>query len=232
MWRPSADSARPLRPLEQAAAAPGEPLIGGDASGSGPNADGTAAKRLTCSRQAAKIRSLCEAKSRNPGVIEHRRVLGVGAEAWSAIRSGAVVLTPQPLEPRGTLSRSERRGCGSAEAHVQAEARSSSLDRSGSVNQFRKTNLSEGYPSGQRGQTVNLLAYAFGGSNPPPSTSFMQRSRKLRQRPPRCGSSSMVEPQPSKLMVRVRFPSPAPLNEFRTRQQLCSHSSVGRALPW
>ena len=23
------------------------------------------------------------------------------------------------------------------------------------------------YPSGQRGQTVNLLAYAFGGSNPP-----------------------------------------------------------------
>ena len=30
--------------------------------------------------------------------------------------------------------------------------------------------LLEGYPSGQRGQTVNLLAYAFGGSNPPPST--------------------------------------------------------------
>ncbi len=32
--------------------------------------------------------------------------------------------------------------------------------------------VSEGYPSGQRGQTVNLLAYAFGGSNPPPSTSY------------------------------------------------------------
>ena len=28
----------------------------------------------------------------------------------------------------------------------------------------------EGYPSGQRGQTVNLLANAYGGSNPPPST--------------------------------------------------------------
>src|SRR5690554_5478916 len=28
----------------------------------------------------------------------------------------------------------------------------------------------EGYPSGQRGQTVNLLAYAFVGSNPTPST--------------------------------------------------------------
>jgi hypothetical protein len=27
-----------------------------------------------------------------------------------------------------------------------------------------------GYPSGQRGQTVNLLAYAFSGSNPEPTT--------------------------------------------------------------
>ena len=34
----------------------------------------------------------------------------------------------------------------------------------------RLTVSAEGYPSGQRGQTVNLLAYAFGGSNPPPST--------------------------------------------------------------
>ncbi len=39
----------------------------------------------------------------------------------------------------------------------------------------RKTNnnarfRSEGFPSGQRGQTVNLLAYAFEGSNPSPST--------------------------------------------------------------
>ena len=29
-----------------------------------------------------------------------------------------------------------------------------------------------GYPSGQRGQTVNLLAYAFDGSNPSPTTSL------------------------------------------------------------
>gem|GEM_PF-1599514 len=29
-----------------------------------------------------------------------------------------------------------------------------------------------GYPSGQRGQTVNLLAYAFIGSNPIPTTIF------------------------------------------------------------
>jgi hypothetical protein len=30
--------------------------------------------------------------------------------------------------------------------------------------------LAVGYPSGQRGQTVNLLAYAFDGSNPSPTT--------------------------------------------------------------
>ncbi len=29
-----------------------------------------------------------------------------------------------------------------------------------------------GYPSGQRGQTVNLLAHAFSGSNPEPTTTF------------------------------------------------------------
>jgi hypothetical protein len=29
-----------------------------------------------------------------------------------------------------------------------------------------------GYPSGQRGQTVNLLAYAFDGSNPSPTTTL------------------------------------------------------------
>ncbi len=184
----------------------------------------------------------------------------------------------------------------------------------------------EGYPSGQRGQTVNLLAHAFGGSNPPPSTSSMMhgfpgggfeppnrnagsteprkrigtrreaarprrgggqdarsnpppstssmmhgfpgggfeppignagsteprkrigtrreaaRPRRgggqdARSNPPpstrmpgfgirdsflpgsrfrttaQSGSSSMVEPQPSKLIVRVRFPSPAPSNQ-------------------
>ena len=44
------------------------------------------------------------------------------------------------------------------------------------------------YPSGQRGQTVNLLAYAFGGSNPPLPTILR-------------GNSSAVERQPSKLGV-------------------------------
>ena len=34
-----------------------------------------------------------------------------------------------------------------------------------------------GYPSGQRGQTVNLLAYAFTGSNPVPTTTVAGRDR-------------------------------------------------------
>ena len=40
----------------------------------------------------------------------------------------------------------------------------------------------EGYPSGQRGQTVNLLAHAFVGSNPTPSTIFGDHKE--------CGNSS------------------------------------------
>ena len=54
------------------------------------------------------------------------------------------------------------------------------------------------YPSGQRGQTVNLLAYAFGGSNPPLPTILAGGERRAeRER----GNSSAVERQPSKLGV-------------------------------
>src|SRR5712691_3995943 len=49
------------------------------------------------------------------------------------------------------------------------------------------------YPSGQRGQTVNLLANAFGGSNPPLPTTLTSEAF--------CGNSSAVERQPSKLGV-------------------------------
>src|SRR5579863_7839151 len=34
-----------------------------------------------------------------------------------------------------------------------------------------------GYPSGQRGQTVNLLAYAFSGSNPEPTTTSFHKEK-------------------------------------------------------
>jgi hypothetical protein len=82
------------------------------------------------------------------------------------------------------------------------------------------------YPSGQRGQTVNLLAYAFGGSNPPLPTIVaiggctdrgVGGLFEVRGAPTRpttvsvrrgghddgfdCGNSSVVERQPSKLGV-------------------------------
>ena len=80
------------------------------------------------------------------------------------------------------------------------------------------------YPSGQRGQTVNLLAYAFGGSNPPLPTIVSMGLSTARSEgglfengvaPTRpvnrldvegrdstfCGNSSAVERQPSKLGV-------------------------------
>ena len=71
---------------------------------------------------------------------------------------------------------------------------------------------------GQRGQTVNLLANAFGGSNPPLPTIFAGEERRVeRER----GNSSAVERQPSKLGVAgsnpvsrsTRYPAPwAPLS--------------------
>ena len=115
-----------------------------------------------------------------------------------------------------------------------ARASSQSVDSAG-VGRDNRRSLLEGYPSGQRGQTVNLLAYAFGGSNPPPSTSLivqriagaiLNATRKRRgpggakggvpgtAAPPPAfalgGSSSMVEHQFSKLITRVRFPPSAP----------------------
>jgi hypothetical protein len=79
------------------------------------------------------------------------------------------------------------------------------------------------YPSGQRGQTVNLLANAFGGSNPPLPTIFAGEERRVeRER----GNSSAVERQPSKLGVAgsnpvsrsTRYPAswaPAPAEQHR-----------------
>jgi hypothetical protein len=51
------------------------------------------------------------------------------------------------------------------------------------------------YRSGQTGQTVNLLAHAFGGSNPPLPTA------RAGVGTPRAGVAQLVEHQPSKLRV-------------------------------
>ena len=60
----------------------------------------------------------------------------------------------------------------------------------------RMPRFSGRYPSGQRGQTVNLLVPAFGGSNPPLPTIFGVPTNAMRR-----GNSSAVERQPSKLGV-------------------------------
>ncbi len=72
----------------------------------------------------------------------------------------------------------------------------------------------EGYPSGQRGRTVNPLAEAFGGSNPPPST--------------RGGRSSGVEHWPSKPVVA----GSNPVARSRIILYMSPRSSGGRAHPW
>src|SRR5699024_10777350 len=60
----------------------------------------------------------------------------------------------------------------------------------------------------------------------------LHESRGNSGSPVPCGRSSMVEPQPSKLVVRVRFSSPAPLG--RGVQPLpfcCPHNTYGRTRP-
>ena len=77
------------------------------------------------------------------------------------------------------------------------------------------------YPSGQRGQTVNLLANAFGGSNPPlPTIPWGEGFRTERTR----GNSSAVERQPSKLGVAGSNPV------SRSSRQVGSvDTAIGRA---
>ena len=88
------------------------------------------------------------------------------------------------------------------------------------------------YPSGQRGQTVNLLAYAFGGSNPPLPTTIPDLRTTIFETGAygKGGNSSAVERQPSKLGVAGSNPvsrsTAAPRNGtavFETRLDLRAH---------
>ncbi len=78
-----------------------------------------------------------------------------------------------------------------------------------------------GVPERSKGTDCKSVGSAFEGSNPSPSTIVLQwgvaeagqrsgepTGQALQQG--LCGCSSMVEQKPSKLMTRVRFPSPAP----------------------
>src|SRR5262245_19125467 len=69
------------------------------------------------------------------------------------------------------------------------------------INGLRLRTRAGRYPSGQRGQTVNLLAHAFGGSNPPLPTKLVVEGARHRRAGRASGNSSAVERQPSKLGV-------------------------------
>ncbi len=68
----------------------------------------------------------------------------------------------------------------------------------------------EGFPSGQRDQTVNLTVDTFGGSNPPPSTI-------------QAGVAQLVEHQPSKLRVTGSRPATRFFNLLAYIAQLVEH---------
>ena len=73
-----------------------------------------------------------------------------------------------------------------------------------------------GYQSGQMGQTVNLLAHAFGGSNPSPPTAKEGKPRS------HCGSSSVDRALAFQAGGRA-FEPRLPLN---VRNETCCCSSV------
>jgi hypothetical protein len=85
------------------------------------------------------------------------------------------------------------------------------------------------YPSGQRGQTVNLLAYAFGGSNPPLPTTIPDLRTTIFETGAygKGGNSSAVERQPSKLGVAGSNPVSRSTFSIRERAhvaQLVEHA--------
>ena len=72
-----------------------------------------------------------------------------------------------------------------------------------------------GVPEWPKGADCKSAGSAFVGSNPTPSTKLIPdgagKGVKAESRFDQGGCSSMVEPQPSKLMMWVRSPSPAPV---------------------
>ena len=93
-----------------------------------------------------------------------------GRGARAAGRSGAAAARPgarrHPGETFGPVTLKKRSPSGPYPANYAPTC----IDTPGPRNQNTRLVFAEGYPSGQREQTVNLPAYAFVGSNPTPST--------------------------------------------------------------
>src|SRR6187551_2161930 len=84
-----------------------------------------------------------------------------------------------------------------------------------------------GVPERSKGSDCKSDGSAFEGSNPSPSTSTKRGtgSVELHQS---CGCSSVVEQKPSKLTTRVRFPSPAPVENDRPLISGCRIRGIER----
>ena len=85
------------------------------------------------------------------------------------------------------------------------------------------------FPSGQRGQTVNLLATlsVVRIHSPPPNLTLYDDKTNVYQFLT-CGCSSVVEPRPSKPVARVRSPSPAPDDPLA---QSAEHLTFNQGVP-
>ena len=95
----------------------------------------------------------------------------------SAQASRLDCLRPE-LRPRGAR-RSPKRFAEAGESEITPHNRAITILRNGNIDGhapkwYTLRALTVGYRSGQPGQTVNLLAYAFDGSNPSPTTRLRQ----------------------------------------------------------
>ena len=103
-----------------------------------------------------------------------------------------------------------RRGSRAATSRARGFAVSLLVDNPGWVwlNRRRGAALARGvgYSSGQRGQTVNLLAYAYEGSNPSPTTTFPKESEGSGIHRTECAQNPVGPRRKMRFPAKVRYP--------------------------
>src|SRR5581483_1628435 len=140
-------------------------------------------------------------------------------------RPGPVRPGERPRRLRGKVSNTVRTGRGGAPGRCssgveQLTCNQQVVGSTPTIGSRSRRNCRERYPSGQREQTVNLPANAYGGSNPPLSTRASERYRKMMT----CGSSSGGRARAfqargrgfdSRLPLHVRIPTSESLEKPR-----------------